>query len=179
MNQLSTAQIPVDSTNPLLQSLRAENKCLLDSLEFTRLLQYLSLDSCKSERKQYHDCLYVNYKQQGISFCFDRVDNQLDILAAIHIFASSNSEKTKKKQEYSEFQQFEKLPYQKISQKLTIRDVIMKFAPEEPQKGGGSRELMNVWLKYHRFGIEFSFPTRDWEDPNVCWSEIVLFQPKE
>jgi hypothetical protein len=124
------------------------------------LLHALGLDDkCDAETKSYSDCMYRNYRQQGLSFCFD-LDNGVHRLAAVHVYGDGNGSKF----DAIQSGKCTALPFG-LTPDTSIKDLIVKFAPREPEKGGGGRTQMNIWIKYPEHGVMIEFPTKSWDVP--------------
>ena len=124
----------------------------------------------EGELKEYHDCRYLSYRPSGISFCFDKSLEGKFPLAAIHLYNAGNKDK------YLAFPHCHLLPYN-IAPDITLQHIVEKFSPLEPEKGGGSRTGLGIWIKYASHGIMFQFDSKSWQDPNAVWIECTLFAP--
>ncbi len=69
------------------------------------------------------------------------------------------------------------MPYH-VDAECTLQDIVQKLAPMEPQKGGGGKTAIDVWMNYSTFGVQFEFPVRSWQHGDVRWSEMTIFEPE-
>ncbi|KAI3659154.1 hypothetical protein MP638_006844 [Amoeboaphelidium occidentale] len=184
-------QRPLDSDNDFIALLHANPSP--KSKRYTELLSKLSLSISEAEVKSFKDAEYHNFKDRGVSFCFDKKP-QLE-LGAIHIYNDMSKvyrselhqfyDKPEDKQKSKPFiSYFEcnydgntiiELPYG-ISKRTTMKDFVHKFAPVEPEKGGGSmqRSQLNCWFKYPYYKFMVEFNTRDFEEDNATWKELII-----
>jgi hypothetical protein len=116
--------------------------------------------------RAFTDCRYHNYRKRGIAFAFDLISNEF-VLKAIHIYNKANRAK------FEPFNYSTILPYG-LTDRITFREIIQKFAPLEPLKGGGGRGNLDIWIRYPTQGIAFEIGTRDWNDGDATWTEMIL-----
>ena len=72
------------------------------------------------------------------------------------------------------------LPY-RLTEESTLRDVVEKFAPVEPVKGGASRVRgggLPLWIRYPQYGVLVEFEGASWDDAHAPWTELTLFAPE-
>ena len=144
-----------------------EAKIALDSPRYQQLLRHLQLDDQAVELKQFSDCQYHNYRQNGVSFCFDHNPDTLSFhLGAIHIYNTLNDYKFMAVR--SDFP----LPHG-ITTEMSLKSITQRFAPTEPNQGGGGRTA-RIWTKYSDIGLMFEYATKSW-DQDAPWVEMTLF----
>ena len=182
-------QRPVDAEHPVIAALIDSAKNLNDQKSpseeiYARLLRVFGLSDDDAEVKTYSDCEYRNFRPQGLSFCFDRDpknqndENQMK-LSSVHVYAAGNQAKFVPFRGWSRLpaDQQHRLPYN-LDDRATLMDIIWKFNPIEPEKGGGGRSGLNIWVKYPRYGLMLEFPTKSWDDGDCRWSEVTFFAPE-
>jgi hypothetical protein len=123
------------------------------------------------EIKTFSDAVYYQYKDFGVSFCFDCKEGTTGPLAAIHIYNAGNN------YGFTPIKRSDLILPCGIGLNSTIRDIIRLFAPEEPVKGGGSRTGMRIWINYPHHHLSLEFDSYNWDDPNALWTEITLTCP--
>lgn len=181
----SFVQRPLDENHPIMRALMEANqscKNTQDQNAYKYLLKILDLDEDRDqvEMKSYTDCEYRNFRDHGISFCFEQCKTSTDFkLASVHFYAAGNQTRFAPFCRWTRFQpDNHRLPYN-IDAESRLIDIVHKFNPVEPEKGGGGRSGINIWIKYPAFGLMLEFPTKSWDDPNCCWSEITFFTPEK
>jgi hypothetical protein len=152
----------VDKMDPVFAALKAAPA--MDDAAIRRLAKYLDLRDEDCEVKAYSDCAYVNYRRSGVSLCFDKIvdANQQTSgnlrLGAVHLYNQLNTSK------FEPISATIQLPFA-LTRTTSIRDLVVRFAPVEPEKGGGDRSQMNIWIRYPQHGILAEFPSRSWDLP--------------
>lgn len=147
----------------------------LDSNKLTAFLEDIRYDPKAMKTKAFSDCIYKTLPDKGISFCFDKKDqafasqDQSDFyLGAIHVFNLND--------QYGMLAYDDKtiiLPHS-ITSRTCLVDFVRYFSPVEPEKGGGGRSGLDIWIKYKKYGITCSFNTKNWEDGDAIWTEIIF-----
>ncbi|KAI9137740.1 hypothetical protein BKA69DRAFT_1127929 [Paraphysoderma sedebokerense] len=131
------------------------------------------------EIKSFSDCVFHNYKTEGISYCFDYPISQSSssssssstpsskepYLAAIHIYTSH--------QGYSPFRLEIPLPHD-----LRITDkgyeIVQKLG--EPDKKAGGKGIINCCVVYETLGIQVEFKGKSWDDKDVEIACLTIYQ---
>jgi hypothetical protein len=102
---------------------------------------------------------YINYLENGISFCFRNKK-----LQCVYLYNDN----------IQGFKQYkESLPFN-LNWKMHNTDIVHIFG-DSKIKGGGPR-ASNIWIAYERLGIEFNFLNKAWEDLENPIIFISLFE---
>lgn len=134
---------------------RAENDVVLVS--------ELRAKSVKEERKTYSDCYYLNFKEEGISFCFKA--SRLD---SIFIYSSYNKDK------FLEFKG--KLPYG-LSWDMNNVNVVQRFG--EPSGKPTRSHRIPIYVDYERLGLLIDFVDSSYENLDNRIACICIYQSRQ
>lgn len=114
------------------------------------------------ERKNFSDCYYVNFKKEGISFCFK--ENKLDSIFLYNEGVSG----------YNQFKG--KLP-EELKWDMSNADVVGKLGEPEGKPNKGN--VIPMFVDYTHLGIQIDFATKSFEDNTNPLTVICLYKPIE
>ncbi|KAK9768288.1 hypothetical protein K7432_001201 [Basidiobolus ranarum] len=131
--------------------------------------QYLQKFSSEPQRVSFRDCFYLNYRDEGVSICFDQVSASIEPtsnakVGAFHFYNEN----------VDNYQGFRGTLPEELSLNMKAWEVVEKLG--EPSKKGGGIKGVPVWILYEPIGLQINFSGTSWDDRENTIAFVTFFK---
>ncbi|CAD8069628.1 unnamed protein product [Paramecium primaurelia] len=136
----------------------------------TEFLQHLGKDSLKINNEQQNDknCKLQKFPN-GVTYLMNyqegfQLEIQNNILKNVYLYGNHDKQ----------FKPYKGVLPFGITFTMCNAHIVAKFGEPTSKQGGGP---INIGISYDHIGIEITFQTKTWDQPNVAIDQIILYEP--